>query len=118
MSAQAPQRRPKTTKTLRINVRLAPDEHRVLLEKARAVGLPLGTYLRELALGRRLRARRGHVDGRAIAQLSRVGNNLRQLGRVAADAGDTRAQDDLDATFADLQAVIDLFLAATSEDAS
>jgi hypothetical protein len=111
------ERRPRTRKTERITVRLHTREHEILGEKASAIGVTLGTYLRELGLGPRLRARPGHLDGEAIAQLSRVGNNLRQLERVAAEAGNAQVQADLQSTFAELQVVIDGLLAETSQEA-
>lgn len=117
MSPFLPELRSRTRKTERITVRLQAHEHETLCEKADAVGLPLGTYLRQLGLGRRLRARRDHLDGKAIAQLSRVGNNLRQLERVAAETGNAQAEANLQETFVDLQAVIDWLLAATSGEA-
>ena len=115
-SAPRPGHPPRTRKTQRITVRLDHHEHQVLVEKASAVGLPLGTYLRELGLRRRLRARRRHLDGKAVAQLSRLGNNLRQLARVATEAGDATTNAHLEETFEHLQRTMDLLLAGFTED--
>lgn len=115
-STPPPGHPPRTRKTHRITLRLDHHEHQVLVEKASAVGLPLGGYLRELGLGRRLRARRHHLDGRAVAQLSRVGNNLRQLVRVATEAGDATTKADLEETFEHLQETIAPLLAGFTDD--
>lgn len=106
-----------TRRTRRVTLRLSDDERHVIERQAAAVGRPVATYLREVGLGRRLRARRRHVEQAAVAQLARIANNVRQLRRVA--EGDPRAAaavDELEATYAALQDSFDRLLEAVPAD--
>lgn len=105
---------PPTKRTVLKTVRLAPRELLAIQRKAQAVGLPVSTYLRELAFGHRPRARRRFLDNAGIAQVSRLGSNLFQLRRVAeASTGYDEVIEDLEATRGELQellyAVMDAF---------
>jgi hypothetical protein len=67
----------------------------------------VSTYLREVGLGRRLRARRLYIDRAAIAQLSRIGVNLKQLRRVAEAAGDTGTAREVEESLVAVRAALD-----------
>lgn len=90
-----------TKRTVLKTIRLTPDELTTIERHAHAVGLPPATYLRELALGRPLRARRKFRDLAGLGQAGRLGNNLRQLLRMAQDSGAT-VQADLEETIEEL----------------
>lgn len=95
-----------TRRTVRKTLRLTPEDRTAIERKAHAVGLPVSAYIRALALGRRPRARRRFQDTAGIAQLSRLGNNLLQLRRVAEASGHARVQRDLEATLAELRELL------------
>jgi len=72
----------------RLSIRLAPDDLRLLLERARARGIPAATYLSILA--------RAHLRGltplpkaellaleRSVSELGRLGRNINQIARTA-----------------------------------
>ena len=103
-------RRP-TRRTLRKSFRVTSDELAKLQHNAAAAGLTLSAYVRRLAFGRKVRARRRYLDSSAVVQVSRVGNNLRQLQRVARASGAAEAGDDLDETYEELQAFMGDLLA-------
>lgn len=95
---------PPTPRTRRATLRLSDAERRTIEQKAAAVGRPVATYLREVGLGRRLRARRRHLEQATVAQLARIANNLRQLRRVAeGDPCAEAAVGELQVTYAALQ---------------
>ncbi len=79
--------RPRTRRTLRLTFRATAAETRTIRDNARAVGLSVSAYVRAVALGRPVKARRGHLQRDARHQLSKMGNNLKQLLRVARNAG-------------------------------
>ncbi len=74
-------------RSLILPVRVSPDERRHLVEQARSCGLAVSTFVRQSALGAKLRQRRGKVEQDAVYHLARVGNNLNQLARVANSMG-------------------------------
>ena len=72
----------------RLSIRLAPDDQRLLHERARARGIPAATYLSILA--------RAHLRGlaplpkaellaleRSVSELGRLGRNINQIARAA-----------------------------------
>ncbi len=72
----------------RLSIRLAPDDQRLLRERARARGIPAATYLSILA--------RAHLRGltplpkaellaleRSVSELGRLGRNINQIARAA-----------------------------------
>jgi predicted DNA binding CopG/RHH family protein len=76
----------------RLSIRIAPDDQRLLRERARARGIPAATYLSILA--------RVHLRGlaplprpellaleRSVSELGRIGRNINQIAR-AANQGD------------------------------
>ena len=65
-------------------IRFAPDEWEKIGKNAKLVALPPSVYVRRTSLGCRLSRR---INGRAIHQLSRIGNNLNQMARVANTTG-------------------------------
>ena len=65
-------------------IRFAPDEWERITEQAEEVVLPPSVYVRRTTLGYRLSRR---INSRAIYQLSRIGNNLNQIARVANATG-------------------------------
>lgn len=89
------------------SLRLTPGELAVIRGKAHAAGLPVSTYLRRVALGKRVRARRGQVDRDAIYHLSKIGNNLNQLARAANTAGQVVAVELLEEALGELREVLD-----------
>lgn len=106
-----------TRRTRRVTLRLSDAERRVIERQAAAVGRPVATYLREVGLGRRLRARRRHVEQAAVAQLARIANNVRQLRRVAeSDLRAAAAVNELEATYDALQDSFERLLEAGSDE--
>lgn len=97
----------KTKRTHFRSLRLTPGELAVLRGKAHAAGLPVSTYLRQVGLKKKIRARRGQVERDAIYQLSKIGNNLNQLARAANTAGQVVAFDLLEAALAELREAIE-----------
>jgi hypothetical protein len=77
---------------LRLSVRLRPDDHRLLGERARARVMPAATYA-SLALRAHLRAmaplpeRELSELKRAVAELGAIGRNLNQIARLANQTG-------------------------------
>jgi len=76
----------------RLSIRLAPDDQRLLHERARARGIPAATYLSILA--------RAHLRGlsplpkaellaleRSVSELGRLGRNINQIARAANQGG-------------------------------
>jgi hypothetical protein len=55
-----------------MNVRLSLAERAALDRKAALVGLPVSAYVREVGLGREVRARRRQADRAALAEVARV----------------------------------------------
>lgn len=92
--------RPSIRRTVFKTFRLSPEERETLRRNASATGLPLSTYVRRVALGQKVRARRRFVDLDAIYQLSQIGRNLQQLRRVidAGGGGDDQVGADVVAT--------------------
>jgi hypothetical protein len=66
-----------------IKIRVSPEELEAITHNAQACGRPVSTYLRELGLNRKPRARPRGIEREAIHQLARAGNNLNQLARAA-----------------------------------
>lgn len=99
--------RPPTRRIRRVTLRLSDDERSGIERRAAAVGRPVATYLREVGLGRRLQARRLYIDQAAIAQLSRIGNNLRQVRRVAEAAGDGETVREVEEALEAVRAALD-----------
>ena len=64
-------------------LRANDDELRRLEDLARQCGLPRSRFIRDAALGVRLRTRLRVNERDAIHQLARVGSNLNQLARHA-----------------------------------
>lgn len=79
-------RRPEPRFTLVKPVRFAPEQWAKIQTRAGEVRLPPSTYVRQTALGYRLS---GRINSRAVAELGRIGNNLKQLTRVANATGRT-----------------------------
>jgi hypothetical protein len=88
-------------------VRVSERERSAISSRAAAVGLAPRAYLRQAGLGHRLVARRRHEDRRALAEVSRVSNNLRQLRRVALESGDEEMAFELDRVHEELQELAD-----------
>jgi len=76
----------------RLSIRLAPDDRRLLRERALARGIPAATYLSILA--------RAHLRGlsplpkvellaleRSVSELGRLGRNINQIARAANQGG-------------------------------
>lgn len=91
-------------------LRLSDDELHKLNIRAAEAGLPIGTYLRVVALGsagprarRRPIIEREHL-ARLLGQLGKVGSNLNQLA-AASNAGDLVYKTSLARSLADLAAM-------------
>lgn len=95
------------TRTHFRSVRLTPGELAVIRGKARAAGMPVSTYLREVALGKKVRVRPGQVRRDAVYQLIKVGTNINQLARAANTAGQVVALELLEAALQELRRVLD-----------
>ena len=102
-----PSSRPPTRRTLRLTFRATAAEARTIRANARATGLSVSAYVRALAFGRPIKARRSHLQRDARYQLSRIGNNLNQLLRVARDAGQGELARLLDSVLQILRAALD-----------
>jgi hypothetical protein len=89
------------------SLRLTPGELAVIRGKARAAGLPVSTYLRQVALGKKVRVRRGQVRRDTVYQLIKVGTNINQLARAANTAGQVVALELLEAALQELRRVLD-----------
>jgi hypothetical protein len=64
-------------RSVSVRVRLSPDEHALIIDKANECGLTLSAFLRAAALGRRTR----HVStSRIIDALIHIGNEQRRIG--------------------------------------
>ena len=99
----------KATRTIRTTVRLSPEEHQALKERATDCGRQISTYMRETALGATPRARPHRIEREAIHQLARVGNNLNQLARAANTTGRVELSQRLDEVLQEvLGAIADL----------
>jgi len=72
-------------------IRFAAEEWTRIEDRAKLVSLPPSVYVRHTALGYRLS---GRINGKAIVQLSRIGN-LNQIARVANATGQIRHVDHL-----------------------
>jgi len=100
-----------TQRTVHKTFRLSPEERETLRRNASAAGLPLSTYVRRVALGRKVRARRRFVDQDAIYQLSRIGTNLEQFRRVIdAGSGDDPVRAEVVATVQEIREVLEALL--------
>ena len=102
------------TRDSRLSIRLAPDDQRLLHERARARGIPAATYLSILA--------RAHLRGlaplpkaellaleRSVSELGRLGRNINQIAR-AVNKGDrvsAPGRDDLSAILRACEALRD-----------
>lgn len=71
-----------------ILVRLTDEEHAKLVELAASHERTVAAYVRQVALNEAPKTRETLA---IIAQLSRIGNNLNQIARVANSGGDVRA---------------------------
>ena len=89
--AQSPLRRRSGSETRQrrgMSIRLLPDEHAAISEKARAAGMSIASYIRACALGDAgPRARRSppinaELLAHAVAALNKAGSNLNQIARV------------------------------------
>jgi len=85
------------------SLRLTTSERRRIRATAHAAGLSVSAFIRRAALGRRIRARRGHLRRDAIYHLSKIGNNINQLARVANTVGEVRAIELLEEAVVDLR---------------
>jgi hypothetical protein len=89
--AQSPLRRRSGSETRQrrgMSIRLLPDEHAAISEKARAAGMSIASYIRACALGDAgPRARRSppinaELLAHAVAALNKAGSNLNQIARA------------------------------------
>jgi hypothetical protein len=92
MPEPAPEAETRIPKSLRVYVRLSPDDHRLLSERATARGMPAATYASFL-LRSHLRSLTPLPDRElaaltaAVAGLGAIGRNLNQLANVANRTG-------------------------------
>lgn len=89
------------------SLRLTAGERAVIRARAHAAGLSVSAFMRRSALGQRVRARSGQVRRDTVYQLSKVGNNLNQLARVANTARQVRSEERLEEVLEELRAVLD-----------
>jgi hypothetical protein len=70
------------------SIRLLPDEHAAIEQKARAAGMSFASYMRACALGdagpraRRSPTLNAELLAYAVAALNKVGSNLNQIARI------------------------------------
>ena len=74
-------------KTEVVSVRMSPAKRHAVAERADLCGQCLSTYMRKVALGSVPRARPRRIEQKTVYQLSRIGNNLNQLTRIANTTG-------------------------------
>ena len=99
----------KAVRTIRTTVRLSPQEHQALKERATDCGRQISTFMRESALGAIPRQRQPRIEREAVHQLARVGNNLNQLARAANTTGRAELSRRLDEVLQEvLEAIADL----------
>lgn len=65
-------------------IRYAPEELRLVADRARACGRPVACYVRECSLGTVPRARHAHGDAEVVRSLARIGNLLSDISRQVA----------------------------------
>jgi hypothetical protein len=87
--------------------RYTADEWATVETAAAQAGLSPSAYVRQSALGARIRQRRGHANDQTVKALARIGNNINQLARAANADGTKRLERDARAALVDLLAVID-----------
>ena len=97
----------RTTRTHFRSLRLTPGELAIIRGKARAAGLPVSTYLRQVGPGKRVRVRRGQIRRDAVYQLIRIGTNINQLARAANTVGQVVALDLLEEALEELRGALD-----------
>ncbi|MFW6012221.1 MAG: plasmid mobilization protein [bacterium] len=106
-----------THRTRRTTIRLTPRELARIRHNAAATGLPASAYLRAVALDQPIRPRHRYLDRRAIAQTSRVINNLRQLRKLPPDRpADEEVHRELERTHTDLVELLETLLASATPD--
>lgn len=89
-------------------LRATDEEWRAICDLAKEAGRPTMSWVREHCTGAPpapASRRRARATGSRLHQLSRILNNLRQLGRVAAEDGDAPAAERLAAEAAEVEAV-------------
>lgn len=69
-------------KRQKFDVYLSAEDLAAIRDNAAAVRMPLRTFIRQAAIGRRLRARVPVADREAAEQLARIGNNLNQIAHA------------------------------------
>ena len=75
---------PKQTRKYILKIRVSDDELSQLRERSPVNSRGLSPWIRSLALGQRVKKDRfPPVDPQLISSLSRIGNNLNQLARLA-----------------------------------
>lgn len=78
-----------------VKVRLSDEELRYVSTAAELAGLALASFIRQAALGVKMRPRRSQEDDQLVRQLAALGNNLNQMARVANTSGKLPSRDDL-----------------------
>src|SRR5579885_1015070 len=66
-----------------LHVRLLPGEKQIALDEADRFGLDLATYVRRVVLKRRIPKLVPEATIEMVQQLTRLGNNINQLTRLA-----------------------------------
>jgi hypothetical protein len=64
-------------------IRFTSEEWATITARAADCGTPPARYVREAALGEMPRVRRPQINAELLRQLTRIGNNLNQLARLA-----------------------------------
>lgn len=64
------------------SIRVSPDEMSFIEAQAATAGLPVSTYVRNLALGKKVAPRRTELEDRLLFELNRCGVNLHQIVRA------------------------------------
>lgn len=83
-----PAKPPSERRTIKRRVGFSPDEWALLQTRAKECGRPTARYIRETALGAVIRARPDTATTALIHEVTRIGNNLNQLTRVANERGE------------------------------
>ena len=102
---------PMPKRNLHATFRVTEEERKRIRENASAAGLIPSRYMRARALKQAIRAPRSVVERDLLRELSRLGNNLNQLTRLA-NAGTLPDSASLKARLADIRKLIARLAAA------
>jgi len=83
-----PAKPPSERRTIKRRVGFSQDEWALLQARAKECNRPTSRYIREAALGAVIRARPDAATTALVHEVTRIGNNINQLARVANERGE------------------------------